>query len=98
EDCNLACRYCYVKNGQYQGKSDLMSVDIGKKAVDFLIQKSGVRSDLFLCFFGGEPLLNFEVIKEVVAYALEKGETNKKLFHFTMTTNGILLTDAVVEF
>ena len=98
EDCNLACKYCYVKNGQYQGKSDLMFVDIGKKAVDFLIQKSGDRNDLFLCFFGGEPLLNFEVLKAVVTYALEKGETNNKLFHFTMTTNGILLTDDIVEF
>ncbi len=98
EGCNLACKYCYVKNGQYQGKSDLMSVDIGKKAVDFLIKKSGDRSDLFLCFFGGEPLLNFEVLKEVVAYALEKGKVNNKMFHFTMTTNGILLTKEIVGF
>ncbi len=98
EDCNLACKYCFVKNGQYQGKSDLMGSDVGKKSIDFLIQKSGKQKDLFVCFFGGEPLINFKIIKEIVSYALEKGSVNNKFFHFSMTTNGTLLSDDIVKF
>lgn len=98
EDCNLACKYCFVRNGQYRGKSALMKSDVGKKTIDFLIQKSGVINDLFICFFGGEPLMNFKVLKNIVIYALEEGRKNNKHFHFSLTTNGTLLSNEVVEF
>lgn len=97
-DCNLACKYCFVKKGHYRGKSALMQFDVGEKTVDFLIQKSGIKNDLFICFFGGEPLMNFRVLENMVIYALEEGKKNNKHFHFSITTNGTLLSDEVVEF
>lgn len=98
EDCNLACKYCFVKNGKYHGKSNLMSVDIGKKSIDFLIQKSASQQNLFICFFGGEPLINFNTLKQIVAYAIEQGEKNDKRFYFSLTTNGTLLNDEMLDF
>jgi uncharacterized protein len=98
EDCNLACKYCFVKKGHYRHKTALMQPDVGEKTVDFLIQKSGKKNDLFLCFFGGEPLMNFRVMGNMVIYALEEGRKNNKYFHFSLTTNGTLLSDEVVEF
>jgi len=98
EDCNLACKYCFVKNGQYRGKSALMKLDVGQKSIDFLIQRSGSQKDLFVCFFGGEPLINFKVLENMVCYAIEEGKRNNKQFHFSLTTNGTLLSDEIVEF
>lgn len=98
EDCNLACKYCFVKNGQYHGKSDLMELNVGEKTIDFLIQKSGNRKDMFVCFFGGEPLLNFGIIKKLIPYALEKGRINNKSFHFSITTNATLLNEEIINF
>lgn len=98
EDCNLACKYCFVRNGHYRGKSALMKSDVGEKTIDFLIQKSGDKKDLFICFFGGEPLVNFEVLGNIVVYALEEGKKYEKFFHFSLTTNGTLISDEIVEF
>lgn len=98
EDCNLACKYCYVKNGKYLGKTDQMKIDIAKSTIDFLIQRSGEKRDLQICFFGGEPLINYRLLKKIVEYAKEEGEKYKKYFHFTMTTNGTLLSEKIVEF
>jgi len=98
EDCNLACKYCYVKNGQYQGRSDLMDPDVGKKSIDFLIEKSENQKDLFVYFFGGEPLINFKVLEDIVIYALKEGEKNNKHFHFSLTTNGTLFNDEIIDF
>jgi uncharacterized protein len=98
EDCNLACKYCYVKNGYYTGKSALMNSDIGKKSIDFLIMNSMDQADLFISFFGGEPLINFKIIKRLVSYALEEGKKHSKHFHFSLTTNGVLLNDESLEF
>lgn len=97
-DCNLACRYCFAEEGEYKGRRALMSLEVGKKALDFLVESSGNRRNLEVDFFGGEPLMNFDVVKEIVAYgrALEK-EHNKK-FRFTLTTNGVLLNDEIMEF
>lgn len=96
--CNLACRYCFAGKGEYNGKSALMSFEVGKKAIDFLIQSSGNRRNLEVDFFGGEPLMNFEVVKEIVAYGRSLEEKYNKKFRFTLTTNGILLDDDVLEF
>lgn len=98
EDCNLACKYCFVKNGKYQDRSKLMSIDIGKKSVDFLIQESASLQDLFICFFGGEPLINFKTLKKIIAYATEQGKKNDKHFYFSLTTNGTLLNNEMLDF
>lgn len=98
EDCNLACKYCFIKNSKYHGKSALMKSDVGEKTIDFLIRESGIQKDLFICFFGGEPLINFKVLEKIVIYALEEGRKNNKHFHFSITTNGTLLSDEIVEF
>lgn len=98
EDCNLACKYCYVKNNQYQGKSDLMDPDVGKKSIDFLIERSENQKDLFVYFFGGEPLINFKVLEDIVIYALKEGEKKDKHFHFSLTTNGTLFNDEIIDF
>ncbi len=97
-DCNLACRYCFAGEGEYHGRRALMSLETGKRALDFLVANSGSRRNLEVDFFGGEPLMNFEVIKELVAYgrSLEKGRDKK--FRFTLTTNGVLLDDDIMEF
>ena len=98
EDCNLACKYCFVKKNKYNGKSALLQSDVGEKIINFLIQKSGNKNDVFICFFGGEPLMNFMVMEKMVLYALEEGRKNNKCFHFSLTTNGTLLNDEIVEF
>ncbi len=97
-DCNLRCEYCFAAKGDFGGERMLMPFEIGKKAVDFLLEKSGTRHNLEMDFFGGEPLMNFDVVKQVVAYARSKEKTYHKNFRFTITTNGLLLTDDKIEF
>lgn len=97
-DCNLACRYCFAEEGEYHGRRALMSYEVGKKALDFLIANSGKRRNLEVDFFGGEPLMNWEVIKQLVAYGRSKEEEHHKKFRFTLTTNGVLLNDEIMEF
>lgn len=97
-DCNLACRYCFAGEGEYKGDRSLMSYEVGKKALDFLVANSGNRRNLEVDFFGGEPLLNFDVVKKLVAYGREIEKTKDKHFRFTLTTNGVLLNDQVIEF
>lgn len=97
-DCNLACRYCFAGQGEYQGDRALMSFEVGKKALDFLIANSGSRRNLEVDFFGGEPLMNFDVVKQLVAYGREQEKLHDKNFRFTLTTNGVLLDDDIMEF
>ncbi len=97
-DCNLACRYCFAEEGEYHGRRALMSFEVGKAALDFLIANSGSRRNLEVDFFGGEPLLNFDVVKRLVAYGREQEKLHDKKFRFTLTTNGVLLDDEVMEF
>ena len=97
-DCNFRCRYCFADEGAYHSKRESMSLETAKKAVDFLIANSGKRKVLEMDFFGGEPLMNFGVLKETVAYAKAEGEKAGKKFLFTTTTNALLLTDEVIEF
>lgn len=96
--CNLNCSYCFAAQGKYHGERALMSFETGKRALDFLVENSGTRKNLEVDFFGGEPLMNFDVVKRLVAYArsIEKGKN--KNFRFTLTTNGVLLDDEVTEF
>ncbi|MGN0536905.1 MAG: thioether cross-link-forming SCIFF peptide maturase [Acutalibacteraceae bacterium] len=97
-DCNLRCKYCFASTGEYGKGRCLMPIEVGKKAIDFLIENSGTRHNLELDFFGGEPLMNFELVKEVVAYARSKEKQYNKNFRFTITTNGMLLTDDKIDF
>ena len=98
-DCNLACKYCFAEEGEYHGgKRELMSYEVGKQALDFLVANSGTRRNLEVDFFGGEPLLNWQVVKDLVAYGRSIEEANDKHFRFTLTTNGVLLDDEVMEF
>ena len=97
-DCNLACKYCFADEGEYHGKRELMSYEVGKKALDFLVANSGSRTNLEVDFFGGEPLMNFEVVKKLVKYGRSLEEPNNKKFRFTLTTNGVLLDDDILEF
>jgi len=97
-DCNLACRYCFAEEGEYHGRRALMSYEVGRKALDFLIANSGSREHLEVDFFGGEPLLNWEVVKGLVEYGRSKEEAFHKRFRFTLTTNGVLLNDEIMEF
>lgn len=97
-DCNLRCKYCFAEEGEYKGSRGLMSYEVGKKALDFLIENSGTRKNLEVDFFGGEPLMNWEVVKKLVAYGREQEKIHDKNFRFTLTTNGILLDDEVMEF
>ncbi len=97
-DCNLACRYCFAEEGEYHGRRALMSYEVGKKALDFLIAHSGSRRNLEVDFFGGEPLLNWQVVKDLVAYGRRQEKIHNKNFRFTLTTNGVLLNDEVQEF
>ena len=97
-DCNLACRYCFAEEGEYKGRRALMSAEVGKKALDFLVENSGNRRNLEVDFFGGEPLMNFDVVKEIVAYGRDLEKTHDKKFRFTLTTNGVLLNDDIMEF
>ncbi len=97
-DCNLACKYCFAGEGEYHGDRSLMSYEVGKKALDFLIENSGSRVNLEVDFFGGEPLMNFRVVRELVAYGRSRERECNKKFRFTLTTNGVLLDDEVMEF
>ncbi|HCR39275.1 MAG TPA: thioether cross-link-forming SCIFF peptide maturase, partial [Lachnospiraceae bacterium] len=97
-DCNLACQYCFAGKGEYHGDRSLMSYEVGKQALDFLIASSGSRHNLEVDFFGGEPLMNFQVVKDLVKYGREQEALHNKKFRFTLTTNGILLNDEVIEF
>ena len=96
--CNLTCDYCFAAQGNFHGKSALMSFEVGKRAIDFLIENSGKRKNLEVDFFGGEPLLNFDVVKKIVAYARSVEKAHNKNFRFTLTTNGMLIDDDVIEF
>lgn len=97
-DCNLACRYCFAGEGEYHGRRALMSYEVGKKALDFLVRNSGNHRNLEVDFFGGEPTMNFEVVKQLVAYGRSLEKPYNKNFRFTLTTNGILLDDSMCEF
>ena len=97
-DCNLACKYCFAEEGEYHGRRALMSLEVGKKALDFLIENSGNRRNLEVDFFGGEPLMNWDVVKELVRYGRSKEKEYDKNFRSTLTTNGVLLDDEVMEF
>jgi len=97
-DCNLACQYCFAGKGEYNGDRSLMSYEVGKQALDFLIENSGNRRNLEVDFFGGEPLMNFQVVKDLVKYGREQEKIHNKKFRFTLTTNGLLLNDEIMEF
>ena len=97
-DCNLACKYCFAEEGEYHGRRALMSFEVGKKALDFLIANSGSRRNLEVDFFGGEPLMNFDVVKQLVVYGREQEKLHDKQYRFTLTTNGVLLNKEVQEF
>ncbi len=97
-DCNLACKYCFAEEGEYHGRRALMSFEVGKKALDFLIANSGSRRNLEVDFFGGEPLMNWEVVKQLVEYGRSQEELYNKKFRFTLTTNGVLLNDGIMDF
>ncbi len=97
-DCNLACKYCFAEEGEYHGRRAMMSFEVGKKALDFLVANSGSRVNLEVDFFGGEPTMNFEVVKQLVAYGRSLEDPHNKKFRFTLTTNGILLDDEILAF
>ncbi|MCR4599722.1 MAG: thioether cross-link-forming SCIFF peptide maturase [Acetatifactor sp.] len=97
-DCNLACKYCFAEEGEYHGRRALMSFEVGKKALDFLVANSGNRVNLEVDFFGGEPLMNWQVVKDLVNYGRSIEAANNKKFRFTLTTNGVLLNDEILEF
>lgn len=97
-DCNLGCRYCFAEEGEYHGDRSLMSYEVGKQALDFLVANSGNRRNLEVDFFGGEPTMNFDVVRKLVAYGRSLEEPYNKNFRFTLTTNGILLNDEIMEF
>ena len=97
-DCNLACKYCFAEEGEYHGRRALMSYEVGKKALDFLIANSGTRRNLEVDFFGGEPLMNWDVVKQLVEYARSVEKERDKNFRFTLTTNGMLIDDDVIDF
>lgn len=96
--CNLNCSYCFASQGRYEGERALMSFEVGKRAMDFLIENSGTRRNLEVDFFGGEPLMNFDVVKRLVAYARSVEKERGKHFRFTLTTNGVLIDDDVIDF
>ncbi len=98
-DCNLACQYCFADEGSYNGHPrELMSYEVGKQALDFLIENSGNRVNLEVDFFGGEPLMNFDVVKRLVEYGRSREKEAGKNFRFTLTTNGVLLNDEIIDF
>ena len=96
--CNLNCSYCFASQGKYHGDRAVMSFEVGKQALDFLIANSGTRRNLEVDFFGGEPLMNFDVVKQLVAYARSVEKEHNKNFRFTLTTNGMLIDDDVIDF
>ena len=95
--CNLNCSYCFASQGKYHGDRAMMSFEVGKRALDFLVENSGTRHNLEVDFFGGEPLMNFQVVKDLVAYARSIEKEKGKNFRFTLTTNGVLVDDDVIE-
>ena len=97
-DCNLRCEYCFAAKGDFGCGRKLMPLEVGKKAIDFLIERSAGRRNLEMDFFGGEPLMNWDVVKELVLYAREQEKIHNKNFRFTITTNGLLLTDDKIDF
>lgn len=97
-DCNLACRYCFADEGEYHGKRGLMSYEVGRKALDFLIRSSGNRHNLEVDFFGGEPTMNWQVVKDLVAYGRSREKECNKKFRFTLTTNGVLVNKEIMDF
>lgn len=96
--CNLNCEYCFASQGKYHGERALMSFEVGKRALDFLVENSGTRTNLEVDFFGGEPLMNFQVVKDLVKYARSIEKEKGKNFRFTLTTNGVLIDDDVIDF
>ena len=96
--CNMDCEYCFAGKGDYSGKSGIMSLEVGKRALDYLVENSGSRRHLEVDFFGGEPLINWDVCKELVRYGRELEKTHDKVFNFTLTTNGVLIDDDVIDF
>ena len=96
--CNLNCAYCFASQGKYNGERAVMSFEVGKQALDFLVKHSGRRHNLEVDFFGGEPLMNFQVVKDLVAYARSIEKEAGKNFRFTLTTNGMLIDDDVIDF
>ena len=97
-DCNLCCRYCFAGEGEYKGDRALMPLDVAKQSLDFLVAHSGSRRNLEVDFFGGEPLMNWDVVKQTVEYGRSLEEKYDKKFRFTLTTNGVLLNDEIMEF
>ena len=96
--CNLNCSYCFASQGKYHGERAVMSFEVGKRALDFLVENSGSRRNLEVDFFGGEPLMNFQVVKDLVAYARSIEKEKNKNFRFTLTTNGLQIDDDVIDF
>ena len=96
--CNMDCEYCFAGKGDYSGKSGIMSAEVGKRALDYLVENSGTRRHLEVDFFGGEPLINWDVCKEIVAYGRELEKKHNKIFNFTLTTNGVLIDEDVIDF
>ena len=96
--CNLNCSYCFASQGKYHGERAIMSYEVGKRALDYLVEHSGTRRNLEVDFFGGEPLMNFQVVKDLVAYARSIEKEKGKNFRFTLTTNGVLIDDDVIDF
>ena len=96
--CNLNCSYCFASQGKFHGDRALMSLEVGKQAIDFLVAHSGERTNLEVDFFGGEPLMNWQVVKDIVAYARSLEAEHHKHFRFTLTTNGVLVDDEVIDF
>lgn len=97
-DCNLKCKYCFADEGEYKGCRQIMTAEVGKKAIDFVIKTSGPRRNIEVDLFGGEPLLAFDVIKEIVEYAKEQQKLHNKVIRFTMTTNATLLNDEIMKY
>jgi uncharacterized protein len=97
-DCNLRCKYCFADEGEYRGKRELMSFEVGKRAIDYVIEHSGPRKNIEVDLFGGEPLMVFDIVKKIVDYGREAGEKNGKNIRFTMTTNCTLLTDDIMDY
>ena len=96
--CNLNCSYCFASQGKFHGDRALMSLEVGKQAIDFLVAHSGERTNLEVDFFGGEPLMNWQVVKDIVSYARSLEAEHHKHFRFTLTTNGVLVDDEVIDF
>jgi len=97
-DCNLRCKYCFASTGNFGGQRSMMSLEVGKKAIDFLISESKNRKNLEIDFFGGEPMMNFDVVKGIIEYARQKEKEHNKNFRFTLTTNGLLLNDDNIRY